>query len=98
MNDEELDNVAGGTFEELRQDAQEFRKVFGGPIRFNRQIGIGHAAIASRSDIVAGFAKFGVKMTWDNDKPNEYFIDGNKVTREEAWNHVKEAMVDKTTD
>ena len=96
MSDEELENVAGGTFDELKSDAHELQRVFGigGPIRFTYPSGIGNMELVDRSAVVAGFAKLGVRMTSDFDKPNEYFIGGNKVTREEAWNHIN-AIVDK---
>ena len=96
MSDEELENVAGGTFDELKSDANELQRVFGlgGPIRFTYPSGIGNMELVDRSAVVAGFAKLGVRMTFDFDKPNEYFIGGNKVTREEAWDHIN-AKLDK---
>ena len=96
MSDEELDNVAGGTFDELKQDAYDLQRVFGlgGPIRFTYPTGIGNMVLVNRDAVVAGFAKLGVRMTWDYDKPNEYFIGGKKVTREEAWAHINAKIAD----
>ena len=97
MNDEELNQVAGGTFEEGKQDALELERVFGCNVRFSYRTGIGDMRIYDHNAVKKAFAKFGVKVNYDSDKSNEYFIGGNKVTREEAWNHIN-SIVDKTTD
>ena len=96
MSDEELDQVAGGTFEELKADAEEFES-FGKMFQCSYRTGIGNMKIYDRRAVVGTFARFGVKVNFDFDKSNEYFIGGNKVTREEAWNHVKE-IINKTTN
>ena len=97
MSDEELENVAGGTFNELESDAHELQRAFGisGRIRFTYPTGIGNMELVDRRAVVAGFEKLGVRMTFDFDKPNEYFIGDNKVTREEAWDHIN-AKLDKS--
>ena len=97
MNAEELDQVAGGTFEEGKQDALELEKVFGYNVRFSYRTGIGDMRIYDHNAVREAFAKFGVKVNYDSDKSNEYFIGGNKVTREEAWNHIN-SIVDKKTN
>ena len=93
MSDDELDQVAGGTFEELKADAEEFES-FGKMFQCSYPTGIGNMRIYDREAVVGLFAKFGVQVNFDDNKPNEYFIDGNKVTREEAWNHIN-SIVDK---
>ena len=94
MSDEELDQVAGGTFEELEADAKEFES-FGKLFQCSYPTGIGNMRIYDRGAVVGLFAKFGVQVNFDFDKSNEYFIGGNKVTREEAWKHVN-AIMDKS--
>ena len=88
MNDEELDQVAGGTHKELKADAKEFEsfgKLFPA---CSHPTGNGNMRMYDRRALVRIFANFGVKVNYDFDRSNEYFIGGNKVTREEAWNHV----------
>ena len=39
--------------------------------------------------VTQAFAHFGVEYkVHDEDLPNEYFINGVKVSRDEAWKHV----------
>ena len=88
MGDEELDQVAGGTYSELRQEAKYLEQAFGYTRRFVYRTGIGNMRIYDRGAVVGLFARFGVQVNFDFDKSNEYFIGGNKVTREEVWNHI----------
>ena len=88
MGDEELDQVAGGTYSELRQEAKYLEQAFGYTRRFVYRTGIGNIEYVDREVLDRGFKIFGVQVTYDGDKPNEYFIGGNKVTREEVWNHI----------
>ena len=96
MSDKELDKVAGGTFEELKRDATELEESF--PIGARKYMpfaiptGIGNMKYYNHEAVIAAFAKCGVRMTFDMDKPNEYFIGDNKVTQEEALAHVKSKL------
>ena len=94
MNEEELDQVAGGTFGEIKDDAHKLQAAFGHTVRFAHRTGIGKMEYIDEAALRDGFKRFGVQVNFDDNKPNEYFIDGNKVTREEAWNHIN-SIVDK---
>ena len=96
LNDEELDQVAGGTFAESYSDAQEFEKL-GVKIFKNDIVGVPLLDHEGFANLRTAFEKYGVKIKDDGSifgdltgksKANEYYIGGNKVSREEAWKHI----------
>ena len=90
MDDEELDNVAGGTYLESADDAKKFNKL-GIKITDNEFLGVPvlhHDEFVKLRD---AFTKFGVTV---KDKgglinSNEYFIGNKLVTRDAAWKHIE---------
>ena len=90
LSDEELDNVAGGTYLESADDAKKFQKL-GVKIYDNDIIGI---PVLTHNEFVKlrdAFNKYGVTI---KDKGglvngNEYYINDKLVTREEAWKHIE---------
>ncbi len=90
LSDEELDNVAGGTYLESADDAKKFQKL-GVKIYDNDIIGI---PVLTHNEFVKlrdAFNKYGVTIK-DNGglaKGNEYYINDKLVTREEAWKHIE---------
>ena len=92
MSDAELDNVAGGTFEELKADADALQSKLPVGIKLSRPSGIGNMRIYDRDAVIEVFRKYGVTVNFDFDKPNEYFLKGNKVSRDEAIAHTKAAI------
>ena len=97
LKDEELDNVAGGTFAESYSDAQSFEKL-GVKIFKNDIVGVPLLDHEGFVNLRNAFNKYGVTIKDDGSiggdlmgtsKANEYYIDGKKVSRDEAWKHIK---------
>lgn len=82
LTDDELDEVAGGTLDELKEDR-------------SRLIELGYYEIIGNQRFSTGInnalAKFGkengMKMTmkYHKHEANQYFINGEEVTRDELW-------------
>jgi hypothetical protein len=92
LTDEELDNVAGGTFEELKADVAALEPELPIAIKLSHPSGIGDMRIYDREAVSEVFRSCGVSVNFDYDKPSEYFIYGKKVSRDEAITHTKEAL------
>ena len=83
---DELDNVVGGTYLESSDDAKNFQKI-GIKVHENEILGV---AVVQFDKLREAFNKFGVTIK-DNGgivNANEYFIGGNKVSRDDAWKHI----------
>ena len=96
LSDEELDNVAGGTFAESYSDAQSFEKL-GVKIFKNDIAGVPLLDHEGFVNLRNAFNKYGVTIKDDGSifgdmvgtsKANEYYINGKKVNRDEAWKHI----------
>ena len=96
LKDEELDNVAGGTFAESYSDAQQFEKL-GVKIFKNDLVGVPLLDPEGFVNLRAAFEKYGVTIKDDGSiwgdltgksKANQYYIGGKEVSREEAWKHI----------
>ena len=92
MSDDELDNVAGGSFDELKADAEALQSKLPAGIKLSHPSGIGNMKIYDRDAVIEVFRKYGVNVNIDFDKPNEYFLKGNKVSRNEALAHTMAAI------
>ncbi|MBR4903070.1 MAG: hypothetical protein IKZ53_00180 [Selenomonadaceae bacterium] len=99
LTDEELDKVAGGTFEECLYDGDFFkRQIFKSDVdNKGRRFVVCRMAGAFYPQthiICEAYEEFGVKCiphyeeSVGNVVPNEYFIDGKQVSQGEAHNHV----------
>ena len=84
MSDDELDNVAGGSFDELKADAQALQSELPVGIKLSRPSGIGNMRIYDRDAVIEVFRKYGVTVNFD--------LKGNKVSRNEAIAHTKAAI------
>ena len=86
LSEEQLDGVSGGTYLESADDAKNFKKI-GVKVYENEFLG---TAIVQFDKLRDAFNKFGVTIK-DNGgliNANEYFIDGKKVSRDDAWKHI----------
>lgn len=84
MNDEELDNVAGGKAWELQEDADNLRRyrlLGSGPVTKD-QI---EAAI-NRAGVLNGIS-LGCEL-YNGDKNNKYYIDHKKYSHDEFWKEI----------
>lgn len=96
LNDEQLDQVAGGTFAESYNDARSFEKL-GVKIFKTELAGIGILDHDGFVNLRNAFKKYGVTIKDDGSvfgdltgtsKANEYFIGDKQVSRDEAWKHI----------
>lgn len=91
LKDEELDNVAGGTYLESSADAIKFKENgvdLGIPMIGNAIAIMGHDKFVK---LRGAFEKYGVTIK-DNGgllKANEYFIGDKLVSRDDAWKHIE---------
>ena len=91
LKDEQLDNVAGGTYLESSADAIKFKENgvdLGIPMIGNTIAIMGHDEFVK---LRGAFEKYGVTI---KDKgglinANEYFIGGKLVSRDDAWKHIE---------
>ena len=87
LSDEELENVAGGTIKEMEEDAERFRSL-NIPIYVEKG-GSGMMEYESLTvSLAVEFEKQGVNYRYSSSNPNQYFIDGKQVSRDEAWKHI----------
>lgn len=96
LTEKELDNVAGGTFAESYSDAKEFEKL-GVKIFKNDLVGVPLLDHEGFVNLRNAFDKYGVTIKDDGSifgdivgtsKANEYYINGKKVSRDDAWKHI----------
>ena len=95
LHDEELEKVAGGTWENISDDANKFKRDFG--IDFATQyyqmvVNIDDVDDFVRQDLIRTFEKYGVRMEFHNEAANKYFIGDKEVTRKAAFNQVKNKL------
>ena len=81
LTDEQLDDVAGGTFTEIMSDA------LGMALARNDIDGFQFKDFES---LRREWAKVGVATVYYDDKntPNEYYIDGKQISRSDALKHL----------
>ena len=80
LNDNELEEVAGGYGSEIKDDKARFA-----------QLGIN--ITSSKNDerqLKKAFAKFGITVETYHGSitPNEYSRNGHSISREQAWNYI----------
>ena len=95
LDDEKLEKVSGGTWENIVDDANRFKRDFG--IDFATQyyqmvVNIDDVDDFVRQDLIRTFEKCGVRMVFNNESANKYFIGDKEVTREDAFNQVKNKL------
>ena len=96
LSEEELDNVAGGTFAESYNDAKAFEEL-GVKIFKSDLVGIPLLDHDGFVNLRNAFEKYGVTIKDDGSvfgdivgtsKANEYFIGDKQVSREDAWKYI----------
>jgi len=84
LSDEELENIAGGTTEEMDEDTKRFKEL-------NIYVEPGGGVLGNdlwRASLENAFEKHGVQMISGFSAENKYFINGKQVSRDEAWKHI----------
>lgn len=90
LKDEELDNVAGGTYLESASDAKKFKEL-GIDIGAEEILGVPVLTHDEFVKLRGAFNKYGVTIK-DNGgliDANEYFIGDKLVSRDDAWKHIE---------
>ena len=95
LDDEKLEKVSGGSWENIVDDANRFKRDFG--IDFASQyyqmvVNFDDVDYFVRQDLIRTFEKCGVRMEFHNEAANKYFIGDKEVTREAAFNQVKNKL------
>ena len=97
LSDEELDQVAGGTYEQSIRDACNFEKIYPGKF-FRAQLGV--VVHAKTSAISNAFKEFGIdarihENLGHSEEENRYYLNGNEISQREAWDHVTKIAKEK---
>ena len=79
MNEDELDGVAGGTRDELRNDAERLRA-----------LGVLPQGGSTMKEIRSAFGKLGLGITCSLDKEdkNWYHVKDRSLNHEQIWNYI----------
>ena len=87
LDPDQLDGISGGSCRELSEDSKVLRSL-GLCDRFYDQSDLMNSPRQCQ-EVVAAWKKGGVTVRTSKLYPNQYIIDGNKVTRLIAIDHVK---------
>ena len=86
LEQKDLENVSGGNSDELAGDSIVLSKMgYGSPIKEIDLI----TRPALRREVVKRWADAGVECRYDGFVRNKYYINGEKVTREQALKYIQ---------
>ena len=90
MSDEELDQVAGGTWAETAADSRFLNSLNGSTDRYGALRIAFTPGTKIQEEIQRGWAKVGIKFTWHNGaiSGNEYYLGDKKISQSEARKHA----------
>ena len=90
MSDDELEQVAGGTWAETAADSRFLNSLNGSTDRYGALRIAFTPGSKIQDEIKAGWAKVGITFTAHNGavSGNEYYLDGKKITQSEARTHA----------
>jgi hypothetical protein len=86
LDEKQLNGVSGGNFNELSLDRKELSKM---GLCNAYDVGSLSDNIKQRNEILGAWKKAGVEVVMSNYGQNQYYIDGEKVTRVSALNYVR---------
>ena len=95
LNDEKLEKVAGGTWDNIVDDANRFKRDFGIDFAtkyYTMVVNIDEVDDFVRQDLIRTFDKCGVRMKFNNESENKYFIGDKEISREDAFKQVKNKL------
>ncbi len=94
MSEEELEQVAGGTWAETAADSRFLNSLNGSTDRYGALRIAFTPGTKIQEEIQRGWAKVGIKFTWHNGaiSGNEYYLDGQKITQSDARRHAMEQV------
>ena len=98
LTDDELDKVAGGTLREDADDSRFLNVLLQGTNKYHQCDRYGEfrmlwSAGAAHDDLRKAWNSLGIEITYST-AGSEYRLNGNKISREEAWAHA-ESLVGK---
>ena len=85
MDDKELEKVSGGSWENIVDDANRFKCDFGIDFAtkyYTMVVNIDEVDDFVRQDLIRTFGKCGVRMEFNNESENKYFIGDKEVTHD----------------
>ena len=90
MSDEELEQVAGGTWAETAADSRFLNSLNGSTDRYGALRIAFTPGSKIQEEIQRGWEKVGITFTWHNGaiSGNEYYLKGRKITQSEARKHA----------
>ena len=93
LTDDELDKVAGGTLREDADDSRFLNVLLQGTNKYHQCDRYGEfkmfwSAGAAHDDLTKAWNSLGIEITYST-AGNEYRLNGNKISREEAWAHAE---------
>ena len=100
LTDDELDKVAGGTPGESADDSRFLNVLLHGTNKYHQCDRYGEFKMywndSSRNDLIKSWNSLGIEITYSTSGliQNTYRLNGNKISREEAWAHA-ESLVGK---
>ena len=90
MSEEELEHVAGGTWAQTANDSRFLNSLNGLTNNYSAFQIAATPGTKIQEEIQRGWAKVGITFTWHNGitKDNEYYLNGKKITQDEARPHA----------
>lgn len=94
LSDDELDNVAGGSWMETTGDILKAGKL--GLVNVNPDdlVAVANFYQNNRGELTDMFAKFGIEFTHNGKwyEENEYVHNGQKISQDEAWKIINQQL------
>ena len=94
LNAEQLENVAGGTYEQIQLDSFFLNYLLGNDVcrRWDGKASGVYEEGEVTSMVKNAWAKVGVKADPWGGYQNDYYIDNKKVTRKQAFEHAQKVL------
>ena len=93
LSDEELEKVSGGTHSELAEDSRYLNVLLQGTNVRHKCDRYGTFRLifdgAAQVDVMNAWQALGVNVELNEFGSNEYIIGGEKVSRQQAWDHAE---------
>ena len=92
LKEEQLDQVAGGTWAQTADDSRFLNSLNGSTNRYGGSIISITSSTRIEEEIQRGWATVGIEFTWHGgySRDNEYYLNGKKISQGEARRHAME--------
>ena len=95
ISNEQLDNVAGGTYQQVRDDSRFLNSLNGSTERYGN---LGTLFGVGFDEVKNAWEKLGIVANMKHGYDNEYFLDGQQITQEEARQHAMDVVGKQMTE